>query len=135
MNSPSAEADNLAAMMWDVRDQLIPQIPNAARSGKDGDGSAETPVSPLRARRQHRRRQLSDTTILAELVRQEATGGGGLRSRVGATVAAAGIGGDVDLMVGGKTDDEHGAPVAIRESSHPQRWQLPGPAPSWRAFH
>jgi microcystin degradation protein MlrC len=113
------QADRLAAMMWDVRDQLIPRIPNATEAVKMAMESSETPVSLFELGDNIGGGSAGDATIiLAELVRQQATGW---------VVAvydpesvqhcfAAGIGGEVDLIVGGKTDNAHGAPVAIRGS-------------------
>jgi microcystin degradation protein MlrC len=110
------EADRLAAMMWEVRDQLIPQLPNAAAAVKMAMESPQTPVALFELGDNIGGGSAGDATfVLAELLRQQATGWVVAIYDPAAVEQcfAAGIGGEVALNVGGKSDSEHGTPVAI----------------------
>jgi microcystin degradation protein MlrC len=111
------EADRLAEMMWGVREDLIPNLPDAAEAVRMAMESSETPVALFELGDNIGGGSAGDATIiLAELLRQRATGWVAAvfdPEAVGQCIAA-GIGGEVALTVGGKTDDAHGAPVAIQ---------------------
>jgi microcystin degradation protein MlrC len=111
------EAERLGEMMWGVREQLIPRIPDAAAAVRMAMESSETPVALFELGDNIGGGSAGDATIiLAELVRQQATGWVAAVYDPESVQACfeAGIGGEVSLEVGGKTDDQHGAPVAVR---------------------
>ncbi len=110
------EADRLGEMMWKVRDDLLPQVPGPAEAVRLAMESRETPIALFELGDNIGGGSAGDATfLLAELMRQ------GAQDWVVAiydpaaaeACARAGIGASVSLAVGGKTDDDHGAPVAI----------------------
>ncbi|NJN83561.1 MAG: M81 family metallopeptidase [Caldilineaceae bacterium] len=110
------EAERLGAMIWDAREQLIPQIPDAAEAVRRAIAASQTPVALFELGDNIGGGSAGDATIiLAELIRQRADGWVATIYDPEAVAAcfAAGINGQVALSVGGKTDQLHGAPVAI----------------------
>jgi microcystin degradation protein MlrC len=128
-----ALANEIASMAWDRREQMIvanTPVPEAVAAaiaepmepvvivdvgdniggGTPGDG----------------------TVVLAELLRQDAQRAVVVIADAEASELArkAGVGADVDLMVGGKVDRLHGDPVRVRgvvQSVHDGRWVHEGP--------
>lgn len=110
------EADRLAAMMWDVRDELIPQIPRADRAVRMAIESKEKPVALFELGDNIGGGSAGDATILLqELLIQRAEGWVVALYDPAAVSAcvAAGVGQEIALQVGGKTDTQHGPPVSI----------------------
>ena len=111
------EAERLAAMMWDLRDQLVLKLPTPAAAVRDAMQATKFPVVFMDTGDNIGGGSSGDGTfILAELVAQKALGWAMAVADVEAVTAAyrAGVGGSFDLPVGGKTDNLHGKPVRIR---------------------
>ena len=126
-------ADEIASMAWDLREQMIvtntpvPEAVVAAIAEPTGPvvlvdvGDNVGGGTPGDA-----------TEVLAELVRQDAQRAVVVMADAEAAELArqAGIGAEVDLMVGGKVDRLHGDPVRLRgvvKSLHDGRWVHEGP--------
>lgn len=110
------EAQTLADMMWDAREQLILDVPDAAAAVKTAMESEEAPIALFEVGDNIGGGSAGDATILLEqLLAQEA------KNWVVAiydpemvqACVDAGIGAAVDLQVGGKTDEQHGATLSI----------------------
>ena len=109
-------AESLASAFWSRRDELAIHLPDAAGAIRQAMGSAERPVILVEMGDNIGGGSPGDSTILfGEIVRQRAEG-----SIVTIydpesveACARAGADGTVSLRVGGKTDDLHGAPVAV----------------------
>lgn len=126
-------ADEIASMAWDLREQMIvtnTPVPEAVAA------AIAEPTGPV---------VLVDvgdnvgggtpgdaTEVLAELLRQDAQRAVVVMADAEASELArqAGVGAEVDLMVGGKVDRLHGDPVRVRgvvKSLHDGRWVHEGP--------
>ena len=111
------EAKRLAAMLWDIRDQLVLELPGARQAVAEAIAGEAFPVVLVEMGDNVGGGSAADSTfILSELLRQEAKGWAevvadaeGVRA-----AAAAGAGQPFDQMIGGKTDDLHGEPVRVR---------------------
>lgn len=105
------EAERLGEAMWAIREQLKPVVPNPAEAVRLAMESAEAPVCLLDFGDNIGGGSSGDSTfVLEQLLKQGADGW--VVSIWDAESAqacfAAGIGGQVALNVGGKTDDMHG---------------------------
>lgn len=111
------EADRLAAMLWNIRDDLkfdIPDPATAVRMAMQGDAF---PVTLLDTGDNVGGGSAGDSTlVLAELIKQKAEGWviaifdpEAVRKAV-----TAGVGGTFDFPIGAKTDDMHGKPIRIK---------------------
>ena len=120
------EADRLSEMLWNIRGQLTLDLPDAAQAVKQAislvggisnpDSSQQSPVILVEMGDNIGGGSPGDSTIiLAELMRQKASGfvvvlydAEGVQRCI-----QAGVGGEVSLHVGGKSDNLHGNPVPI----------------------
>jgi len=110
------EADALGQQMWDLRAALLPQVPDAAAAVRMAMNSSEFPVGLFELGDNIGGGSAGDATIiLAQLLAQQADGWVVALYDPEAVQAcfAAGIGATVDLLVGGKLDNMHGAPQAV----------------------
>ncbi len=110
------EADRLAAMLWAAREKIGLNLPDAASAVTRAMASPKTPVVLMDTGDNIGGGAAGDSTfLLAELVRQKATGWVVvLADRAAVEVAArAGVGQPFDLPVGAKADALHGTPVPI----------------------
>ncbi len=111
------EAERLAGMMWDLREQLALKVPTPAQAVRDAMRAEKFPIAFMDTGDNIGGGSSGDGTfILEELVAQKAVGWAMTMADVEAVNAAykAGIGGAFDMPVGGKTDNLHGKPVRIR---------------------
>jgi microcystin degradation protein MlrC len=111
------EATRLAALLWDARDKLQLNLPNAAEAVQQAISSDRTPVVLVEMGDNIGGGSAGDSTfILAELMRQQAVGWVVAIRDLQAVQQAfsAGVGGEFSTSVGGKTDQLHGDPVAVR---------------------
>ena len=111
------EADRLAAMLWDKREELTLKLPAPANAVRDAMRADKFPVVFMDTGDNIGGGSSGDGTfILEELVAQKAVGWVMAMADIDAVAAAyrAGIGGAFDMPVGGKTDNLHGKPVQIR---------------------
>jgi microcystin degradation protein MlrC len=111
-----ADADQLAAQIWDARRQFVRDLPDACRAVELALRADRRPVVLVDTGDNVGGGSAADgTVILSELLRQGAT------ESVVCLFApdevrqctAAGVGGEVALTVGGKVDRLHGEPVAV----------------------
>ncbi len=110
------EAERLGQLMWEAREQLIPDVPDAASAVRQAMASEQTPVALFELGDNIGGGSAGDATfILRELLRQNA-------ARWVVTIydpeavqrcVEAGINGEVALDVGGKTDDAHGPTLSV----------------------
>ena len=111
-----AEANRLSDMLWHVRDQLEINLPNAAAAVTQAIQTEAQPVILVEMGDNIGGGSPGDSTfILSELLRQKADGFVCILyapQEVEACIQT-GVRGRVDLTVGGKSDDLHGAPVPI----------------------
>ena len=110
------EAERLGEQMWASRDQLKPAVPAPAEAVRLAVASAETPVCLLDMGDNIGGGSSGDSTfVLEQLLAQEADGWVVSIWDVESAQAcfAAGVGGQVQLSVGGKTDDMHGPTLEI----------------------
>jgi microcystin degradation protein MlrC len=121
-------ADELAAKMWDVREQLYVPCPGPEEAVKRAIASDRPPVLLIDLGDNVGGGSAGDgTVLLAELLRQRAKGFV-VTLHAPATVAkakAAGVGGTVEADVGGAVDQRHGNPVHVRgtvRSLHDGHW-------------
>lgn len=109
-------AQRIADLMWEARDQLIPNLPTPAEAVRMAMNAPATPVALFDAGDNVGGGGAADSTlILEELLKQKADGWVIAiydPESVEACVKA-GIGGTVSLMVGGKTDKIHGPSIPI----------------------
>jgi microcystin degradation protein MlrC len=110
------EADALASRLWDARETLARPLPDAATAVKQALQADRLPIILVDTGDNVGGGSAADgTVILAELLRQKATD---------AVVclyapdevrrcAEAGVGGEVQLVVGGKADRLHGDPLRV----------------------
>lgn len=111
------EAKRLGDMLWASRDRIVLKIPDPAAAVKEAMAETKFPVTLFDTGDNVGGGSSADSTfILDELVRQKAKGWVMTIADPAAVQAAAktGIGGAFQMPVGGKTDDLHGKPVAIR---------------------
>lgn len=110
------EADALGQQMWDLRAELLPQVPDAATAVRMALSSSEFPVGLFELGDNIGGGSAGDATIILEqLLAQKADGWVVALYDPEAVQAcfAAGIGATLELVVGGKLDDMHGAPQAV----------------------
>ena len=110
------EADRLGEQMWDSRDQLKHSVPNPAEAVRLALASEETPVCLLDMGDNIGGGSSGDSTfVLEQLLAQGADGWVVSIWDVESvqTCFAVGVGGQVQLRVGGKTDDMHGPTLEI----------------------
>lgn len=110
------EAARLALRLWKCRDRIEIHLPDAAEAVSRALQSPRPPVVIVEMGDNIGGGSPGDSTaILAELVRQRAPRAVSVIYDPAAaqTCAQVGIGAEVSLLVGGKTDSQHGAPVAI----------------------
>ena len=111
------EADRLAGLLWALRDQLKFDLPDPAKAVRLAMEGKEFPVTLLDTGDNLGGGSAGDSTfMLAELVRQKATGWAMAIYDPKAVQQAvrAGVGQRFEFPVGGKTDNMHGEPVTIR---------------------
>lgn len=110
------EVQRLGEMMWNVRHQLLPQIPDAATAVRMAMNSQETPVSLFELGDNIGGGSAGDSTIILEqLLAQKADGWVVALYDPEAVQAcvAAGIGATLTLAVGGKVDQQHGPTLTV----------------------
>ena len=111
------ETERLSEMLWNVRDQLDINLPDAAAAVTQAIQSEAHPIILVEMGDNIGGGSPGDSTfIVSELLRQEADGFVCVLyapQEVEACIRA-GIRGEVHLTVGGKSDDQHGSPVPIR---------------------
>lgn len=111
------EADRLGRKLWDARRQLAARLPDSAQAVAQALKAEKRPLVLVDTGDNVGGGSAADgTTLLAELLRQQATDAVVcLYAPVeAARCAAAGIGGEVEFAVGGKSDRLHGDPVDVR---------------------
>ena len=109
-------AEGLGQQMWDLRSELIPHVPNAAEAVRIAMNSTEFPIGLFELGDNIGGGSAGDATIILEqLLAQKADGWVVALYDPAAVQAcfAAGIGGTVNLQVGGKLDNMHGAPQTV----------------------
>ena len=110
------EAGRLADLMWSTRDELLPRIPGAAEAVGMAIASADTPVSLFEMGDNIGGGSAGDATLVVdELLRQGANKwvAALYDPEAAAACAAAGIGAQLTLPVGGKMDDQHGPTLTV----------------------
>jgi microcystin degradation protein MlrC len=111
-----AEADRLAARLWEARDRLVRALPDPATAVARALAAERTPVVLVDTGDNVGGGSAGDgTVLLAELMRQGATGAVVCLyapDEVG-LCATAGVGREVTLTVGGKVDRLHGDPLTV----------------------
>ncbi len=111
------EAERLSKMLWDVHNQLDINLPDEAAAVAQAIRSEAHPVILVEMGDNIGGGSPGDSTfIVSELLRQKADGFVCILyapQEVEACIRA-GVRGEVDLTVGGKSDDLHGSPVPIR---------------------
>lgn len=111
------EADRLSDMLWAIRDQMPFDPPDTATAVRRAMESEKKPVVLMDTGDNIGGGSAGDGThVLAEFLSQKTLGWVMSISDPEAVQAAirAGVGQPFDQLVGGKTDDLHGAPVRIR---------------------
>lgn len=111
------EADRLSEMLWNVRGQLTLDLPDAATAVRQAINAEKHPVILVEMGDNIGGGSPGDSTIiLAELLKQRAFGFVVVLCDVESvqTCLKTGVGEEVALNVGGKTDTRHGEPVPIR---------------------
>ena len=135
------EADRLSDMLWNVRGQLTLDLPDAAQAVQQAIESEQHPVILVEMGDNIGGGSPGDGTfILAELVRQEASGYVVVVYDPEAvqTCIQAGVGNSVSLQVGGKADDLHGDPVSIQGNVrliHDGRYEETQPRHGGQRYH
>ena len=123
-----ATADELAAAMWGVRQELYVPCPQPDEAVRRAVASARTPVLLIDLGDNIGGGSAGDgTVLLAELLRQKATGFVvALHAPAAVELAkAAGVGVVLECTVGGSSGRTHGDPVAVRgtvRSLHDGKW-------------
>jgi microcystin degradation protein MlrC len=110
------EADRLASRLWELRDRLVAKLPDAATAVRQALQAPRSPVLLVDTGDNVGGGSAADgTVVLAELLRQGATEGVVCLYDPGSVqaCAAAGVGAEVALIVGGKVDRLHGDPVPV----------------------
>ena len=111
------EAKRFGDMLWADREKIVLNIPDPAAAVKEAMSATKFPVSLFDTGDNVGGGSSADSTfLLDELVKQKATGWVMTIADPAAVQAAvkAGPGAAFAMPVGGKTDDLHGKPVAIR---------------------
>lgn len=111
------EAQRISDEIWDLRDQFELELPDAKAAVRQAMKNEEFPVVLVETGDNIGGGGPGDATfILSELVRQKASGWVVAIYDPEAVEQAVsmGIGGAFEAEVGGKTNDDHGTPVAIR---------------------
>lgn len=109
-------AQRIADMMWAARDQLVPDLPNAAEAVRQAMQASQTPVALFDMGDNIGGGSAADSTfILEQLLAQKADGWVVtiFDPESVQTCVQAGIGATVSLRVGGKTDAIHGPTLPI----------------------
>jgi microcystin degradation protein MlrC len=110
------EADHLAARLWAARALMVARLPNAASAVQRALQAQRRPVVLVDTGDNVGGGSAGDgTVILGEMLRQGASDGVVclFAPQEARACAAAGIGQEVHLQVGGKMDRLHGDPVAV----------------------
>ena len=110
-------ADTLAYAVWERRDRFVPDLVPVDSAVAEGLAARETPVVLVDAADNVGGGAAGDGTVVLEaLVRAGARGAVVVIAdpEAVAIAEAAGEGGMFEGLVGGKTDDQHGAPVRLR---------------------
>ncbi len=121
-------AQELAEKMWEVREGLFVPCPEPAEAVRTAIRSEQTPVILVDLGDNIGGGSAGDgTVLLAELLRQKATGFVVALHAPDAVAAAkqAGIAGLFEAVVGGSVDQLHGEPIPIRghvQSLHDGKW-------------
>jgi len=116
-NIAEREAKRLADRMWAVRDELKLNAPNPATAVANAMRAKKFPVALMDTGDNIGGGSAGDSTfLLAELLKQKADGWVVTMYDPAAVDAAlkAGINGKFDMLVGGKSDKQHGEPVRVR---------------------
>jgi microcystin degradation protein MlrC len=111
------EAERLGQMMWNARDQLIPNIADPATAVQRAMAATQTPVALMEFGDNVGGGSAGDATIiLKELIDQNAEGWVVtiFDPESVAICNAAGIGAEVSLRTGGKLDNQHGPTLSIK---------------------
>lgn len=111
------EAERIAGMLWNLRTQMVFKAPSAAEAVKMAMNNGKFPVTLMDAGDNIGGGSAGDATfMLAELMKQKADGWVVAISDPAAVQAAvrAGVGGEFDMAVGGKTDNMHGDAVRVK---------------------
>jgi microcystin degradation protein MlrC len=114
---PQTAADTLAYAIWERRDQFVPDLLPVEAAVAEALAAPEMPVVLVDAADNVGGGSPGDgTVVLQALVRTGARGAVVVIAdpEAVAIAEAAGEGGAFDSLVGGKTDDQHGAPVRLR---------------------
>jgi microcystin degradation protein MlrC len=109
-------ADELAMMAWERREAFLPALAKPAESVAQAVAATEGLTVLVDVGDNVGGGTPGDgTVLLAELLRRHATGAAVVLSDVDAVreCARIGVGSDVRLRVGGKSDEWHGAPVSV----------------------
>ncbi len=110
------EAERLGRLAWDLRQQLIPDVPDAAEAVRMAMQSAEYPVTLMELGDNIGGGSAGDATILLEQLLAQAADGWVVALYDPTAVqlcVQAGIGATVALQVGGKVDTMHGPTLAL----------------------
>jgi microcystin degradation protein MlrC len=111
------EAQRLAGLLWETRDRLVVDLPDAAQAVCQAIASDRSPVVLVEMGDNIGGGSAGDSTfLLSELLRQNAQGWFEVIADPQAVelAARAGVGHTLELPVGGRTDSLHGAPVDVR---------------------
>ncbi len=114
-----AEAKRLSDMLWDIRERLVLDLPDAAGAVRQAIEGDAFPAVVVEMGDNIGGGSAGDSTfILAELLRQKAEGWvvAITDPEAVAVAVSSGVGQPFECMVGGKTDRLHGDPVRIRGS-------------------
>jgi microcystin degradation protein MlrC len=110
------EAARLAGLLWDTRDRLQLNLPDAAEAVRQAIASDQTPVVLVEMGDNIGGGSAGDSTfVLAELIRQKAAGWVvAIRDPEAVQRAfSGGVGGKFEGTAGGKTDKLHGEPISV----------------------
>jgi microcystin degradation protein MlrC len=122
-------ADELAGRFWEARSQLQIDFPDADAAVRQAIDEGAFPTVIVETGDNIGGGSPGDSTfLLAALLRQRAAHAVVtiLDPDAARAAAAAGIGGSLEMAVGGKTDERHGAPVPVRgrvRSLHDGRYE------------
>ncbi len=111
------EADRLGRLMWDCREELLPQLPSAEEAVRHAKEAEKVPVALFEIGDNIGGGSSGDATfILEQLMVQKATGWVVTLYDPQAVkeCAEAGVGNVVELLVGGKVDRQHGPSLAVK---------------------
>ncbi len=110
------EAQRLAEMMWSTREALLPTIPGPAEAVRDAMASEAKPVAMMEMGDNIGGGSAGDSTFILEALLREGARGWVMAMYDPEAVeacAAAGIGAQLTLSVGGKVDDQHGPTLTV----------------------